>query len=82
MADNLTQRQTDMDTKSLLLQEIEQTPEPILDEVLDFLLFLKAKKEQQELEIQADLEDARAALAEAKQHGTTSLADLKQELGL
>lgn len=71
-----------MDTKSLLLQEIEQTPEPILDEVLDFLLFLKAKKEQKELEIQADLEDARAALAEAKQVGTTSLADLKQELGL
>lgn len=71
-----------MDTKSLLLQEIEQTPEAILNEVLDFLLFLKAKQEQEELETQADLEDARAALAEAKQVGTTSLADLKQELGL
>jgi len=32
-----------MDTKYLLLQEIEQTPEPILNEVLDFLRFLKAK---------------------------------------
>lgn len=71
-----------MDTKSLLLQEIEQTPEAILNEVLDFLLFLKAKLEQEEMETQADLEDARAALAEAKQVGTTSLAALKQELGL
>ena len=33
-----------MDTKYLLLQEIEQTPESILDEVLDFLRFLKANK--------------------------------------
>ncbi len=71
-----------MDTKSLLIQEIEQTSEPILDEVLDFLRFLKAKQGQEKLEIQADLEDARAALEEAKQYGTTSLADLKQEIGL
>lgn len=71
-----------MDTKALLLQEIEQTPETILNEVLDFLRFLKAKLEQEELEIQADIEDARAAIDEAKQYGTTSLADLKQELGL
>lgn len=71
-----------MDTKSLLLREIEQTPEPILDELLDFLLFLKAKQEQEELETQADLKDTHSALEEAKQNGTTSLAELKQELGL
>ncbi len=71
-----------MDTKSLLLQEIEQTPEPILDEVLNFLRFLKAKKEQQELKVQADLEDTRNALEEAQRYGTIPLADLKQELGL
>ena len=71
-----------MNTKDLLLQEIEQTSEPILDEVLDFLRFLKAKHEQEKLELQADLEDARAALKEAQEQGTTSLADLKQELGL
>lgn len=71
-----------MDTKALLLQEIEQTSEVILNEILDFLRFLKAKQEQDELEIQADIADARAALAEAKQHGTASLADLKQELSL
>ena len=33
-----------MNTKELLLQEIEQVPEPILEEVLDFLRYLKAKK--------------------------------------
>ncbi len=71
-----------MNTKDLLLQEIEQVPEPILDEVLDFLRFLKAKHKQEELELQNDLEDARAALKEAKEQGTTSLANLKQELGL
>lgn len=63
-----------MDTKYLLLQEIEQTPEPILDEVLDFLRFLKAKQDREELENKADLEAARNALDEAKQYGTTSLA--------
>lgn len=71
-----------MDTKSLLLQEIEQTSEPILDEVLDFLRFLKAKQKQEEFETQADLEDACAALEEAQQYGTTPLANLKQELSL
>lgn len=71
-----------MNTKDLLLQEIEQTPEPILDEVLDFLRFLKAKSEQEKLEMQLDLVDARAALKEAKAQGTTSLAELKRELEL
>lgn len=71
-----------MNTKNLLIQEIEQVPEPILDEVLDFLRFLKAKHEQEKLEMQTDLVDARAALKEAKEQGTTSLAALKQELDL
>lgn len=70
-----------MDTKYLLLQEIEQAPEPILDEVLDFLSFLKAKQDREDLETKTDLEAARTAIDEAKQYGTTSLADLKQELG-
>lgn len=71
-----------MNTKNLLIQEIEQVPEPILEEVLDFLRFLKAKHEQEKLEMQTDLVDARAALKEAKEQGTTSLAALKQELDL
>ncbi len=71
-----------MNTKDLLIQELEQVPEPILDEVIDFLRFLKAKHDQEKLELQIDLEDARAALKEAREEGTTSLEDLKQELGL
>ena len=32
-----------MSKKELLINEIEQTPEPLLDEVLDYLRFLKSK---------------------------------------
>ena len=32
-----------MSKKDLLLKEIEQVPEPLLDEVLDFVHFLKTK---------------------------------------
>jgi len=32
-----------MSKKELLLNEIEQVPEPFLDEVLDFIHFLKTK---------------------------------------
>ena len=32
-----------MSKKELLINEIEQVPEPFLDEVLDFIHFLKAK---------------------------------------
>jgi len=39
-----------MSTKDLIIQEIEQVPEPMLEEVLDFLRFLKAKQIQERLE--------------------------------
>ncbi|HEO65408.1 MAG TPA: DUF2281 domain-containing protein [Spirochaetes bacterium] len=32
-----------MSKKEMLLNEIEQVPEPLLDEVLDFIHFLKTK---------------------------------------
>jgi len=32
-----------MGKKELLMSEIEQVPEPLVDEVLDFVRFLKAK---------------------------------------
>jgi len=32
-----------MSTKELLLKEVEQVPEPLLDELLDFARFLKQK---------------------------------------
>lgn len=71
-----------MDTKFLLLQGIEQDPKPILETVLDFLGFLRAKQEKEKLEIQADLKDTRAALGESQQYDPTPLAHLKLELGL
>jgi hypothetical protein len=33
-----------MVTKELILNEIEKIPEPLLEEVLDFIRFLKTKK--------------------------------------
>jgi hypothetical protein len=33
-----------MNKRELLLSEIQHVPEPFLDELLDFVLFLKAKK--------------------------------------
>jgi hypothetical protein len=65
-----------MNTKQKIIEEMEEVPEEVLTEVLDFLLFLKAKEDK------ADVEDARAALEEADLVGTTSLNDLKRELGL
>jgi hypothetical protein len=65
-----------MNTKQQIIEEIENVPEEIIREVLDFLLFLKAKEDKE------DLEDAKAALKEAQEVGTISLGELKRELGL
>lgn len=40
-----------MTIKEQLLQEIEKVPEPLLQEVLDFLQFLQNKHKQEKLEI-------------------------------
>ncbi|MEB3193093.1 MAG: DUF2281 domain-containing protein [Snowella sp.] len=66
-----------MNTKALLLQTLDELPEAISQEVLDFALFLRDKLEQKEDE--EDLKDVEAALAE---EGLISLADVKKELGL
>jgi hypothetical protein len=71
-----------MNTKDLIIQELEATPEPILNEILDFVRFLKVKQIQEDRENQEDLEDSCQALLEAKEKGTISLADFKTELGL
>jgi len=42
---------TAMTIKELLLQEIEKVPEPLLQEVLDFIQFLQNKHQQEKLEI-------------------------------
>lgn len=39
-----------MGAKELLFHEIEHFPEPLLDEVLDFMNFLKAKSIQERFE--------------------------------
>ena len=39
-----------MNKKELIAKEIEQVPEPLLEEVLDFVRFLKGKCMQEKLE--------------------------------
>jgi len=40
-----------MNTKEKLINEIENTPEPFLSEVLDFVHFLKAKANREKLDV-------------------------------
>jgi len=40
-----------MNTKDLLINEIEEVPEPLLSEVLDFVHFLKTKSLREKLDI-------------------------------
>ena len=40
-----------MTKKELLIEEIDQVPEPFLDDVLDFVQFLKAKIIKEKLDI-------------------------------
>ncbi|NET46698.1 hypothetical protein [Okeania sp. SIO2B3] len=40
-----------MKTKELLIKEVENSPDLILQEVWDFLQFLKAKYQQEQLEV-------------------------------
>ncbi len=39
-----------MNTKEILISEIENTPEPVLSEVLDFICFLKEKKHREKMD--------------------------------
>ena len=39
-----------MDKKALVLQEIEQAPDVLLDEILDFVRYLKSKKMNDKIE--------------------------------
>ena len=47
-----------MSKKELLLKEIEEISEPILDEVIDFIQFLKTKTMQENLSITIASESA------------------------
>jgi hypothetical protein len=46
----LSRRGKTMNRKQLIAKEIEQVPEPLLEEVLDFVRFLKSKRVQEKLE--------------------------------
>jgi hypothetical protein len=71
-----------MDTKQLIIQELEEASEPLLTEILDFVRFLKIQQIQEAQEDRQDIEDSREASIEAQEKGTISLAAFKQELGL
>lgn len=87
-----TETSTQSDVRRSLIQEIEQTSDYVLSEVLDFLLFVRAKHSQDDLNIDAvsyeadedleDIADAKAALASIDSEGTISWASLKAEIGL
>lgn len=87
-----TETSTQSDIRQSLIQEIELTSDSVLSEVLDFLLFVRAKHSQAGLNINAvsyesdedyeDIEDAKAALASVDSEGTISWESLKAEIGL
>ncbi|MGB3291692.1 MAG: hypothetical protein WBB01_01730 [Phormidesmis sp.] len=67
-----------MTVRELLLQELEGMTDPLLVEVLDYLRYLKFRREEDTV----DLRDARAAIAEAKKEGTVAWEEVKAKAGL
>ncbi|MDY6786174.1 MAG: hypothetical protein SW833_27110 [Cyanobacteriota bacterium] len=73
-----------MTIKDLILENLDRIPPDRWQEVLDFILSLRQKQEQESSDLEAledaeDLADARIALAE---DGLLSLKQVKQILGL
>ena len=67
-----------MTVKELIIQELEDSADPVLVEVLDYLRYLKYRQ----AENAEDLREARAALVDAQKNGTVSLEEVKAQAGL
>ena len=67
-----------MSPEEELIQQLDNTSDSVIVEVLDFLQFLKAKQEQDS----EDIKDARAALSTVETEGTVSWDELKIETEL
>lgn len=67
-----------MTVKELLIEELEDSADSLLVEVLDYLRYLKFRQ----AEDADDLREARAALADARENGTVSWEEVKAQAGL
>jgi hypothetical protein len=67
-----------MSYKDQLIMELDSAADPLIAEVLDFLLYLKAKQAEDD----EDLADARQILATVGIEGTIAWDTLKAETGL
>ena len=52
-----TENSTQINVRQALIQEIDQTSDNLLSEVLDFLLFIRAKHSPVQIETQTDLSE-------------------------
>jgi hypothetical protein len=71
-----------MNTRDLLLQELAETPDSIMTEVLDFLRYLKAKEDSETLEDEEDVAESLEILDAVETEGTVSWDSIKARLGL
>ncbi len=72
-----TETSTQINVRQALIQEIDQTSDYLLSEVLDFLLFIRAKHSSVQLEIQTDVGELIEDYDDSKEK---ILEDLRQSL--
>ena len=72
-----TETSTQINVRQALIQEIDQTSDYLLGEVLDFLLFIRAKNSPVQLGIQADVGELIEDYDDPKEK---ILEDLRQSL--
>ncbi|MCA6604687.1 MAG: hypothetical protein IM531_12335 [Pseudanabaena sp. M090S1SP1A06QC] len=72
-----TETSTQINVRQALIQEIDQTSDYLLGEVLDFLLFIRAKHSPVQLERQTDVDELAEDYEDPKEK---ILEDLRQSL--